>query len=400
MAEPEPSPPPHRLLAIDLLRGAVMVLMLLDHARDFLHYEGLSADPTDPARTTAALFFTRWATHFCAPVFVLLAGLAVRLQLQRVGDARAVAARLWRRGLGLVALELVVLRPLIWFQLDYGFLAHLQVIWAIGWSMVALSLLLRAPSWLPLLLGALIVAGHGLLPHVPFAFAPWRSPEAMRLLAFGRGSLAFGDDGPFVFVQYAVVPWFGVMLLGFALGALYALPAATRRRWLAWLGLGALLVFALLRATGAYGDPTPWTAAPDPLRSLFSFLRVEKYPPSLQYCLMTLGPALLVLALTDGLRAAGCWSPLVVLGRVPLFFYVLQWPAVHLCARLFQWLAGQPLGWDAVNPVEFERLPPGCGFPLLVVYAGWAVCLLVLMPLAYWWDRRGRRRRSGQRTLP
>lgn len=380
----------HRLPSIDLLRGAVMVLMVLDHARDFVHRDGLAVDPTDLATTTPALFLTRWITHFCAPTFVFLAGLSVYLRRQRADDARRLAGPLLRRGLGLVLLELVVLRPLIWFHLDLSFAAHLQVIWAIGWAMCGLALLLwlRVPTTVVFGLGTAIVAGHNLLPHVSFAFAQLGSAAGFRMLAFGRGGLELWADGPIAIAQYALVPWFGVMLLGYAAGPLFTLPVERRRRWLLGLGAGGIAAFVALRALGVYGEPSAWSGG------LLSFLRVEKYPPSLLYCLMTLAPALLVLAAAERVRGDRPLRWLVQLGRVPLVFYVLQWPAVHLVSRLLQWLDGQPVGWDAPNPLTFEALPPGCGFSLGVVYLAWALCLLALLPLSFAYDRWQRARAS------
>ncbi|MFY9344603.1 MAG: heparan-alpha-glucosaminide N-acetyltransferase domain-containing protein [Planctomycetota bacterium] len=397
MTAAPPAAPPPRLASIDLLRGLVMVVMLLDHARDFVHRDGLTGDPTAPG-SGAALFFTRWITHFCAPSFVLLAGVAARLQQQRGLPPRDLAGYLWRRGLFLVLLEVVVLRPLIWFQFDYAFLAHLQVIWAIGWSMCGLALLLRLgvrPTAIALL-GVALVAAHNLLPHVRVDFAGWSSWQALVILLLRRGAIQFGADGPVAFVQYPLLPWFGVLLCGYALGALFALPADARRRWLWRAGLGATALFVLLRGLAHYGDPDRWAAEPGFATNVFAFLRTEKYPPSLQFVLMTVGPALMALAAFDGVRRDGALRHLVAVGRVPLFFYVLQWPAVHLVSRLFQWLAGQPVGWDSPNPLVLTELPPGCGFSLPVVYAAWTICLAALVPLsvgfARWKAANGHRR--------
>jgi uncharacterized membrane protein len=383
-----------RVASVDLVRGAVMVFMLLDHARDFVHREGLTRDPTDPATTNAALFFTRWVTHFCAPAFVLLAGVAARLKLDAGATREALAGFLLRRGLFLVALELVVLRPLIWFNLDWRFLAHLQVIWVIGWSMVALAAVVRLPDAVVWGAGLVMVLAHDLLGHVPFASATFPSWRGLWILLHEKGALQLGGaGGPVAFVQYPFVPWIGVLLCGFGLGRLYACEPGTRRRALLGLGIAACVLFVALRALRLYGDPAPWRDGPTALASLFSFLRVEKYPPSLQFLLMTSGPVLMALAVLDG-RQPGAWlRPVVKLGRVPLFFYVLQWPAVHLASRLFQWLDGQPPGWDAPNPLLLgAQLPPGCGFALPVVYLAWALCLLALVPLAAAYARFKRRR--------
>jgi len=384
---PPTSPAPReRIASIDLLRGIVMVFMLLDHARDFVHRDGLTRNPSDPDTTTAALFFTRWITHFCAPTFVLLAGASARIQLDRGVERKALASFLVERGLILVALELVLLRPLIWFQLDYSFAAHLQVIWAIGWSMCALGVLLRAvpPLWAAPALGVALALTHNLVAHRRFTFAPLLSWEGLGLLLERKGALALaGEDGPIAFVQYPLLPWFAVMACGFGVGSLYAFDAAMRRRRLLTLGAALTLAFLLLRGLRLYGDPVDWRPRDEVLRSLFAFLDVEKYPPSLHYLAMTLGPALVALALLERGRLAAPLRVLATIGRVPLFFYVLQWPAVHLTSRLFQWLDGQPLGWDTPNPLTLEGdLPAGCGFGLGAVYLAFALCLAVLAPLS------------------
>jgi uncharacterized membrane protein len=377
-----------RIAGLDLLRGGVMVVMLLDHARDFLHRDGLTGDPTDPATTTTALYFTRWITHFCAPVFVLLAGWSARIAQSRRPGGRDLIGR----GLFLIALELLVLRPLIWFSLDFSFAAHLQVIWAIGAALVSLGLLLRirVPARVIGALGLLLVAGHNLLPWERFAFSTFPSWESLGMVLHQRGALAlFTEGGPVAIVQYPLVPWLGVLWCGFALGGVESLDDASRRRRLVVLGAGATALFLVLRGANGYGDPGPWSRHPDAMQTLFSFLRVEKYPPSLHYLLMTLGPALVLLGVLGrgaagtgpGLLRAPC-RLLAALGRVPLCFYVLQWPAVHLCAWLFQWIAGQPIGWEAVNPLTLgNELPPGLGFTLPVVWVGWLLCLLVLAPV-------------------
>ncbi len=391
MREPTPS---HRLASIDLARGLVMVVMVLDHMRDFVHREGLTGDPSDPNTTTPALYFTRWITHFCAPTFVFLAGLSVRMQLLRGSDPAALGKATLRRGVMFVLLEVVVLRPLMWFQFDYSFLAHLQVIWAIGWGMVGLGLLLQwnATRLAIAPLALAIVAGHNLLPHTPFSFATFGSGESVRTLLVGRGGIEFGTNGPVAAAQYAIVPWLGVLLLGFAAGWLFDQTAERRRRLLLWFGALGCVAFVLLRSLHGYGDPNEWNVDPQSSwRTVFEFLRVEKYPPSLQYCLMTLGPLLLLLAAAERVRGDGRLAWIVRLGRAPLFFYVLQWAAAHLVSRLFQWIDGQPIGWDAPNPVTLQQLPPGCGFSLPVVYLAWAVGLVVLVPLTLWWERRRRR---------
>lgn len=386
-----------RVQNLDLLRGLVMVVMVLDHVRDFVHTGGVNEDPTDLARTTPALFATRWITHFCAPVFVFLAGLSVRLQLQRGKEKGEVARTLFRRGLFLIGLEVVVLRPLILFQFDYRMLAVLQVIWVIGASMCLLSAMLRIRPAIVLALGLALVAGHGLLvPHERFVFAPAGSVDVFTVLLLRRGMFFLWEGGPVVLCFYPLLPWFGVMALGYAAGAVYACTPEIRRRRLAVLGLATTALFLVLRSLRSFGDPESWNPQLEGWRLVASFLRVEKYPPSLQYVAMTLGPALLFLAATERMRADGPLRLLTALGRAPLVFYVLQWPVAHLVSRLFQWIAGQPVGWDRIDFLSDMEMPSGCGFSLPIVWLAWIVSLVVLVPLSLAIERwRTARERGG-----
>ncbi len=307
--------------SIDLVRGAVMVLMALDHARDFIGDRARA--PLDLATTTAPLFFTRWVTHFCAPVFVLLAGVSAWLGARSRSPAEA-SRLLVTRGLWLVALELTVVRFGWLFNVDYRF-SFVQVIWAIGWSMVALALVSRAGPRAALALGAVMIAGHDLFDAVTAArFGPlaW----AWKVLHEGGGLEPLA--GRRVYVAYPLVPWIGVMAAGYGLGPWMALPVEARRRRL--LRAGALLTagFVALRAVNRYGDPAPWTPQPRAGFTLLSFLDCEKYPPSLAYLLMTLGPALAAWGALTG-RDLSRARAVVTFGRVPLFFYVLHLPLLH-----------------------------------------------------------------------
>ncbi|MBM3963205.1 MAG: DUF1624 domain-containing protein [Planctomycetes bacterium] len=385
------------LANLDLLRGLAMVVMVLDHVRDFVHTGGVIEDPTDLATTTPGLFATRWITHFCAPTFVFLAGLSVRLQLQRGADPRVLAGSLRRRGLFLVGVEVVLLRPLILFQFDHRLVAFLQVIWKIGVSMCLLSAMLRWRVAVVGGLGLLLVFGLGaVIPHESFLFAPAFSIDAAKVLLLLRGAVPLWNKGPVLACVYPLLPWFGVMALGYATGTLCARAAEVRRRWLLWLGLAATGLFAVLRAVRGYGDPGPWNPRVEGWRAVVSFFRVEKYPPSLQFVAMTLGPVLLFPAFSERLRGDGPLRRLVALGRAPLVFYVLQWPAAHLVSRLFQWLDGQPVGWDRIDFLGDLALPEGCGFSLPVVYLAWSVTLLVITPLTFATERwRTARERGG-----
>jgi uncharacterized membrane protein len=387
----EEAPQRERIESIDVVRGLVMVLMLLDHTRDAVHGDALRFDPLDLSRTTVPLFLTRWITHFCAPAFVFLAGTSARIQSLRGLPLARLSRFLWTRGLFLVALELLVIRPLIWFNLDPRMVALLQVIWAIGWSMVGLAALVR---WMPAkrigALGLAILLLHNLLDR----FEGPEPSHPLWVLLHRKAWLPLGDER-FVLAAYPLVPWFGVMAAGYAFGSIYASDPRRRRRRIALLGAAAVSLFVGLRALDVYGDPNPWRIRPTWTSTALDFVDTEKYPPSLLFAAMTLGPMLLALAWLDGMRLGAWVKPLLVFGRVPLFFYLLQWPATHLIARAFQWADGQPVGSESSFDFEFfTGLPEGLGFSLSTVYVAWAILLVALHPLCAWYARLKRRHRD------
>ncbi len=353
-----------RDLSIDLLRGAVMVLMALDHTRDFF---GARGDALDLATTTVPLYFTRWITHFCAPVFVLLAGVSARFAAGRRTPSE-LSRFLLTRGLWLVFLELTVVRFGWLFNLNYRF-SFVQVIWALGWSMVAMSALVRLPEWLSAGLGAALVLGHNALDGV-HSRDLGRWSRAWTVL-HEPGTL-LSIEGHRVYVAYPLIPWVGVMVLGWSLGRWWSGgDTVARRRHLAVLGAAMVLSFVALRVPNLYGDPSPWST---PARSGFTALAVlncEKYPPSLSYLLMTLGPAMLALAAMTGLSAKGPVAKVLLsFGRVPLFYYLLHLPLIHGMAVL----AGMALGQGR----------PRWG--LLGVYAAWGLAIAVLALPCRWFE--------------
>lgn len=373
----QPAPAPAgRLESIDFVRGVVMVLMALDHVREHVHRGATSYDPTDLSRASAALFLTRWITHFCAPVFVFLAGTGTFLWAAR-GRTRGETSRyLLTRGLWLILLEMTVVNA----EWQFGPTFHsiiLQVIWALGWSMVVLAGLVHLPRFAIFAFGGLMIVGHNLFDGV--------RPEALGL--FGnlwrvlhvQGPVPWGH-GNALLVVYPLVPWIGVMAVGYAFGALYAQPAAVRRGpILAW---GALLTvgFVVLRALDAYGDPGPWSPQPDLTYTVLSFLNCQKYPPSLLYLLMTLGPALLLLgALEGGIPKLGRW--LIVFGRVPLFYYIVHLFVVDLLSIAFA-----VAQYGSRTPDAFAHGPPAdYGHSLGVAYLVWIGLVAALYPLCRWY---------------
>src|SRR2546423_2319038 len=322
-----------RLDSVDLLRGLVMVIMALDHVRDYFHSDALLFDPTDLSKTNVALFFTRWVTHFCAPVFVFLAGTGAFLSASR-GKTRAELSRfLLTRGLWLILLELTVVN--LGWSFSFGTQFVVQVIWAIGVSMIVLALLVYLPVWAITAFGVLMIATHNLLDPVQArslgAFSGLWATLHSRELTETYGGIR-------VFTMYPLVPWIGVMAAGYGFGQLYLLERERRRRLMLRLGLGLTLLFIILRAINIYGDPHPWTVQNSAVYTFLSFINCEKYPPSLLFLLMTLGPAIIALALFERFNrepVPGLLQPLVVFGRVPLFFYIIHIPLIHALAIAF-----------------------------------------------------------------
>ena len=391
-----------RVDSIDLLRGIVMVIMMLDHTRDFVHNAIFQFDPTDPAYTNVALFFTRWITHFCAPVFVFLAGTGAYLQFLRGKSKRDLSKFLVTRGLWLIFLELTVVKFGVFFNFDYRFLGFLQVIWVIGVSMIVLAALIHLPLKVTAAFGLLMIALHNLLDGV--RFEGWHGPESpvpsyLHKLWFLLHQ-AFQPFpilhflSPVVVVVYPLIPWIGVMAVGYAFGALYKLDFQRRRRLLLQMGGVATALFVVLRAIDVYGDPNKWSQQKNIVYTALSFLNTTKYPPSLLFLLMTLGPAILALAFFESRSHYGRIAQFfITFGRVPLFFYLLQWYAAHSIAILLHFAFGKPVYWLMRSPVDFAPVQ-GVGFNLAVVYLAWIAGVLLLYPLCKWFAGVKQRRRD------
>lgn len=313
-----------RIESIDVVRGIIIVVMALDHVHDF--FGDLASTPTVLSRATAALFFTRWITHFCAPVFFLLTGTGSALMLQRM-TKRALSRFLVTRGLWLIFLELVVMRFALQFNFDYR-ITFITVLWALGWSMIVLSALIWLPRWAIAIFGIVLVAGHNALDGIAAStFGAW----APIWNILHEPGFIYNNGRNAVFVAYTLIPWVGVTALGFVLGGLYRVDAAGRQRVLLLLGIAVTAGFFLLRWWNVYGDPNPWSVQNTPLWTAMSFLNTIKYPPSLLFLMMTLGPALPLLRAFDG-GVPAALRPALFFGKVPLFFYVLHFYLIHLLA--------------------------------------------------------------------
>ncbi len=379
-----------RLESIDALRGVVMILMALDHVRDYFGFPGVN--PTDPARTTVALFFTRWITHFCAPVFFLLTGTGAFLALRQ--KSRAELSRfLFTRGLWLIALELTVMRCLGYqFNFDYH-VTFLIVLWALGWSMIVLAALVYLPVSIVTAFGVAMIASHNLFDGIRAASLGAFAPVWSILHAPG---LILARPPHFVLVAYPLIPWVGVTAAGYGLGALFNQPPARRRTMLLRLGWVLTAAFIVLRATNFYGDPLPWTTQKFSAFTALSFLNATKYPASLLFLLMTLGPAMLALASLEQ-AIPRILAPARVFGKVPLFYFVLHMPLIHLLALSACAIRYGDVHWmfQSSRPDQFPITPPpGWGFPLPVVYAVWALVVTTMYPLCRWFAAVKQRRRN------
>lgn len=390
MAIEKPLMGAQRLVGIDLLRGLVMALMTVDHVRDFV--APTAFDPTDLSQSSVGFFLTRWVTHFCAPVFVLLAGVGIGLWAHRQADLARVRGFLVRRGLWLVAVELLVINPLwMWSAVDLvGYVLVLQVIWAIGVSMLCLAALLSlGPRWIGVL-GALMVLGHNLFDAVSLRGPLGSNGLGTRawMLMHEPGGLVI--HGHYLAVVYPLVPWIGVLALGYCLAPIFRLEPVRCDRLCRRLGQGLLLGFLALRCVNLYGDPKPWQAQERGLLfSALSFFNCTKYPASLLYLMMTLGPALWLLPSLQRCRGALAQG-LVTLGRVPFFFYVLHIALVPCIGALFALHAGLPIGfWTQAYP-EFSSFVPS----LSLVWILSLLVLLVLFPACRWFEGLKRRRRG------
>ncbi|WP_211365631.1 DUF1624 domain-containing protein [Polyangium fumosum] len=373
-----------RLDAVDVLRGLVMILMAIDHVRDFV---GPPVDfRLDVTKTSAALFFTRWITHFCAPVFVLLAGTSAYLQAAR-GKSRGELSRfLLTRGAWLVLLEITVIR--LGWTFDPGYhITPLQVIWAIGWSMIALAGLVHLPVRVVAAIGVVMIAGHNLFDGVSFTGGSALDVVGSILHASRPFEPA---PGHYVFVAYPLVPWIGVMAAGYGLGALLEAAPGERRARLYKLGAALTLAFVIVRGANVYGDPSPWTSQGSALSTALSFLNCRKYPPSLSYLLMTLGPALLALGALEGREFPGK-KVLLVFGRAPLFYYVLHLYLIHASAAVVHYVIHGPKVFDWHDPMG---LPAEAQHGLPFVYGYTLAVVAALYPLCRWFAELKRRRRD------
>ncbi|MBY6240952.1 DUF1624 domain-containing protein [Methylosinus sp. Sm6] len=371
-----------RLPSIDRLRGLVIVIMALDHVRDFFDGDALRFDPTDLDRTYPALFLTRFITHFCAPTFTFLAGVSAFLHGLALADPRALSRLLWTRGLWLILIDAVLISP-VW-TVGSGAI-ELGTLWAIGCGMIALAAFVFLPTGVTLATGVVILASHNLLDGVHARELGDLAP--LWTVLHEKGPLPFGLRGE---VYYPILPWIGVIFVGYGLGPVFLWPPERRARALTALGLAALALFALLRASNVYGDAKLWTHYPDAARTALSFVNVTKYPPSLLYALVTLGIGLLLLPALERLGGAAA-RVLATFGRVPFFAYVLHLYAILIAAFVVETIKGVDL-----KGLDFRSgaVPENYGVGLAGVYLAWIAIMAAIYPACVWFAGVKRRRRD------
>lgn len=381
-----------RLRSLDIIRGAVMVLMAIDHVRV---YSGLPA-----GGPTAGIFFTRWVTHVCAPAFVFFAGTSAFLYGQR---HRGLPRFLVTRGIWLVLLELTVIRMMWTFNVEFDKYMLAGVIWVLGWSMILLAGLVRLPVAVVGAVGLAIIAGHNILDGRFWQLAEsvgesqWAGLWKILYFSFFAGPITVSANGPRLMVLYSIVPWVGVMAAGYAFGAVVIADAARRRRLCLGIGLSAIALFLVLRGFNLYGDPNPWGLPSDDGRpampALLGFLNTTKYPASLLFLLMTLGPAIALMPLLDTARGAlARW--LTVFGRVPFFFYMLHIPLIHVLAIVVSVATlGSVSPWLFANhPMGSPPAPEGYTWSLGLLYLVWMAAIgLLYFPCRWFADLKARR---------
>ena len=373
-----------RITSIDLLRGFIMIIMALDHVRDYFHADAFLYDPLDLNKTSVVLYFTRWITHFCAPIFVLLAGTSAFLSGQRK-TKKELAAFLVKRGIWLVILEETAINFSWFFNIHFTFFI-LGVIWVLGLSMICLAALIFLPGRWILGIGLIMVFGHNLLDGVHFngnGFSGflWGAIHERKTFAIGDAHIGEG---------YQIIPWVGVMALGYCLGRIFGngFDPADRKKILLRLGVGSWILFILIRSINIYGNLYPWTTQGSAMRTVLSFINISKYPPSLDYLLVTEGFAFIFLALSENM-ANRLTNIISVYGRVPMFYYIIHIWMIHLFALLLVVLQGHP--WTDMTAFTswVDTMPnlQGYGLSLGGVYIVWISLIVILYPLCKKYDR-------------
>jgi len=376
---------PNRMLSIDIVRGLAMVFMALDHTRDY--FSSALYNPANLSLASAAMFLTRWITNFCAPAFIFLAGTAAYIFKSRGRTNKDLSAFLFTRGLWIIFLEFTLVQWGWTFSFSYNNV-ELQVMWAIGWSMISLACLIYLSRYVIMAISIIMIAGHNLLDGI--------NPGSYGILAWIIKILHVPDsftisNRVIVHVLYPLIPWIGVMALGYAIGPLFLKERNERKGKLLKLGIGMLMAFIIIRAINIYGDPQAWSAQKNILYTFLSFINIEKYPPSLLFLLVNFGILFILLFLFDRDASFLGRGALLAFGRTPMFYYLIHVPVIHLLAVIFayckygytSWLFNSKLVFMAA--AEVPNAPQGYGYGLPVVYLAWIIVVIILYPVCYWY---------------
>ncbi|PWB22852.1 DUF1624 domain-containing protein [Flavobacterium sp. HTF] len=368
--------------SIDIVRGIVMIIMALDHVRDLMHVDSITQSPTDLATTTPLLFFTRWITHLCAPIFVFLAGTSVYLSLQNKNNPAETRQHLLKRGFWLIVLEFTLVNFGLFFDIGFHTLLF-EVIAAIGFGFIALGLLLKIRSKILGIIGLAIIFCHNLLLLIPFA----ENSVLKAVLSPFFGPVVIPFSGRAFIMGYPPIPWLGIMLVGFATGKFFALEEQKRKKLFLKIGLSALVLFITIRFLNIYGDPALWASQKDAVFTFLSFMNVTKYPPSLLFCLATLGIMFLLLAFAEQFQN-GIKKVTLVYGKVPLFYFIVHFYVIHILTLIM--LFAQGFDWSQFEFASgtFGR-PKGLesGLPLWAIYLIWISVVALLYKPSKWFGK-------------
>ncbi|MES2796419.1 MAG: heparan-alpha-glucosaminide N-acetyltransferase domain-containing protein [Bacteroidota bacterium] len=383
----QPPKTKNRIESIDILRGIVMVIMALDHVRDFFHTTAWTDDPLNLETTTPALFLTRWITHFCAPIFVFLSGTSIFLQGQRKSP-NELFKFLIVRGLWLIFAEVIIITFAMTFNHRYSFVI-LQVIWTIGISMVILAFLQKLPSRIILVIGLIIVLGHNLLDAAEAA-PGFKAGFWWDLMHHSQFAIYPISETRVLAILYPFVPWLGLMLLGYCFGIFFTSKYSIKERIGIFIkmGIGVLLFFVALRASNLYGDPFHWAKQDSLIKTVLSFIKVNKYPPSLLYMSVTIGFAILVLPFLEKMKN-GFTEIMRTFGRVAFFYYIIHWFILHSIILIYFYFKGHNYSFavELSQNIPFMFVVPDDGLALPYVYLIWAALIFCLYPICKWYDQ-------------
>lgn len=369
-----------RINNIDFVRGLVMVIMALDHVRDFMHTTSMSQDPTNLQTTTTVLFLTRWVTHLCAPTFVFLSGVSAYISLKRHDNISESRTFLFNRGIWLIILEFTIINFALWYDIHFHLLI-MEVISTIGFSFIVLSFLLKIPSRIIGITGLLILFFHNLLPGMSYSGNPILSYLASVL--FHPNLIRVTPNFTF-YVAYPLIPWLGILLTGFASGQFFELRAEKRKKIFLQIGFAALLLFCLIRFINIYGDPSKWSVQRTTLFTFLSFINTTKYPPSLLFVLLFLGITFLILFISDEVknRFTDIFS---VYGKVPLFYFIIHLFLIHSLMFVMLFVQGVDLEELRFGVFNNGRPVTGSGIGLSSIYLIWFGVVVILYPLCRWY---------------